>query len=190
MRRALASCLFSAESKRATRCWNTAPIWLAASAGGSFSQASASPASVTMSMPCLRASCSMAAFSVRQCMKSARTPQMRRADEVQFVVEHAEHRVALEIDALHIGPHREIVHADTEAQSSILAAEREEMALERGLLQPRKLPDVNVHGLPCSTRQATQSCAGFHAKRWKQSRAATSVASISGLSCAADTKPV
>ena len=67
---------------------------------------------------------------------------MHRADEVQFVVEHAEHRVVLEIDALHIGPHCEIVHA------------------------------------------------GFYDKRSKQLRAASSVVSISGLSCAADTKPV
>ncbi len=44
--------------------------------------------------------------------------------------------MVLEIDALHIDSHCKIVHADTEAQSSILAAEREEMTLERELLQP------------------------------------------------------
>ena len=42
-------------SKSATRCSNTSPKWLAASAGGSVSQASDSPASVTIAMPCFRA---------------------------------------------------------------------------------------------------------------------------------------
>src|SRR5205085_4216464 len=76
-RRALADWVLSAASNNARRCANTSPKWLDASAGGSRSHASASPASATISIPCLRARCIMARFSARQCMKREPTPQFR-----------------------------------------------------------------------------------------------------------------
>jgi len=97
---------------------------------------------------------------------------VRRTDEVQNVVINAEGRIALEIDARHIGTHRVVVDRNAEAQPAIFAVEGEEMRLERRPLQPGKLANRNVGQI-------------FS----KDARAAASVASISAAPCAADTKP-
>ena len=97
---------------------------------------------------------------------------VRRPDEVQGVIEHAEQRVALEVDALHVSAHRRIVEGGAEAQAPVRSAERQKMRLEGRTLQPRELANQDIGQIFL-----------------KESRAAASVASISAAPCAADTNP-
>jgi len=90
---------------------STTASWLEASAGGSASQASASPRSVTM----------------------------RHAGELERFVEHAEHAVAPEIDARYVGTQKIVAGRRAEAKAPVLGAERQEMAPQRPAVDCGKL---------------------------------------------------
>ena len=102
----------------------------------------------------------------------AAASDVRRSGKVQGIVEYAEHRVALEVDALHVSAHRRIVEGGAEAQAPVLATKRQEMRLEGRTFRPRELANQDIGQIFL-----------------KDSRAAASVASISAAPCAADTKP-
>jgi len=72
--------------------------------------------------------------------------EVRCSDDAQFVVQNAEHRVALEIDSPHVSPNRKIVEAGAEAKPPVFARERQEMALQRRLRKARKFLDEDGHG--------------------------------------------
>ena len=97
---------------------------------------------------------------------------VRGSVEVQGIVEHAEQRVALEVDAFHVSAHRRIVEGGTEAQAPVLGAQCQEVRLQGRTLRPGELANQDIGQI-----------------FWKDSRAAASVASISAAPCAADTKP-
>src|SRR5438105_15777619 len=61
--------------------------------------------------------------------------EVRCADDAQFIVQNAEHGVALEIDALHVSANRKIVEAGAEAKPPVFAREGQEMALQRRQLK-------------------------------------------------------
>src|SRR5687768_1919455 len=102
----------------------------------------------------------------------AAASDVRRTGKVQGIVEYAEQRIALEVDAFHVSAHRRIVESATEAQAPVRAAERQEVRLEGWTFRPRELANQDVGQI-----------------FWKDSRAAASVASISAVPCAAETKP-
>ena len=55
------------------------------------------------------------------------------------IVIHAEHCIALEIDALDVRAHRVVVQRRTKSKPAVVAAECEEMRLERRALKPGEL---------------------------------------------------
>src|SRR5258706_2008810 len=77
--------------------------------------------------------------------------EMRRANDMQSVVQNAEHCVALEIDVMHVGAERKIVETDAKAKLPVPARKREEMALERRPLEARELLDEDGHGMRSET---------------------------------------
>src|SRR5258706_10245231 len=92
---------------------------------------------------------------------------MRDAEQLELVVEHAEGRVVLEIDALHVSAHRGVAQGDAEAQPPVLGAKREEVPLKRGALAQGKLLDDDcgahhVDSAPvCATRRLRTPRAQF-----------------------------
>ena len=55
---------------------------------------------------------------------------VRRSDETQRVVIHAERRVALEIDARDVGAHCVVIQRRTKSEPAVVAVECKKMRLE------------------------------------------------------------
>lgn len=109
--------------------------------------------------------------------------EMGNAEQMQIVIRDSEYRVLREIDALDVFAHRVVAERRAEAQPAVVRAELQEMLEKRGPLGTRQLSDGNVHAAirrkDCSSQPSLLNAA----------RAAASVASISALPCAAETKP-
>jgi len=79
--------------------------------------------------------------------------KVRDAEQLELVVEHAERRAMLEIDALHVGAQRGVAERNAEAQPPVLCSEREKVPLERGALSCGELTDDDFGAHACILRR-------------------------------------
>ena len=71
--------------------------------------------------------------------------KVRRGDQIQAVVEDAEHRVVLEVDARDILPDRLVGQVDAEAEAAVFCLKGEQMVLERCSLEPGQFAGRHLH---------------------------------------------